>query len=141
MEEIAFVKIHMNRQGWLPRIKILLLLVLLCTGVFILVFGRDLNKMYIKRERESILKSDLQTMRMAIEKYTVDYKHLSQSLQELVDHGYLRTIPISPITHQMDWVPHYVNCGIGSGKSLVCIDDVHASPGKTDSRGVPYSDW
>jgi general secretion pathway protein G len=131
----------MNRQAWLPRIKILLLLVLLCILVFILVFGRDLNKMYMKRARESVLKNDLQTMRMAIEKYTVDNQHLPQSLQELVDHGYLRQIPINPITHQMDWVFHYANCDLGSGKSLVCIDDVHASPGKTDSRGVPYSDW
>jgi len=131
----------MNRQVWLPRIKILLLLALLCASVFIWVFGRDLYNMHIKRARESVLKRDLQTMRMAIDKFSVDNQHPPQSLENLVDEGYLRQIPVNPITYKIDWVPHYVNFELGGEKSLVGISDVHASLGQTDSRGVPYSDW
>ena len=130
----------MNRKAWLPRIK-LMLLVLLCMGTFILVFGRYWYNINAKHAKESVLKNDLQAMRMAIDKYTIDRQHPPQSLQVLVDDRYLRMIPTNPITRKVDWVPHYVNVDLGGEKSLECIDDVHASAGQTNSNGVPYSDW
>jgi len=130
----------MNRKTWLPRIKIMLL-VLLCMGAFILVFARDWYNINVKHAKESVLNNDLQTMRMAINKYTVDRQHPPQSLQVLVDEQYLRMIPTNPITGKVDWVPHYVNVDLGGEKSLECIDDVHASPGQTNSNGIRYSDW
>jgi general secretion pathway protein G len=141
MKEIAFAGVHMNRQAGLPRIKILLLVLLCSTSVFILVFSRDLYNISVNHARESVLKRELQSMRMAIDKYTVDNQHPPQSLQNLVDQRYLRMIPTNPITKKVDWVPHYVNLDLGDGKSAVCINDVRASPGQTDSSGVPYSDW
>jgi general secretion pathway protein G len=80
-------------------------------------------------------------MREAIHKYTVDRRRPPESLQALVDEGYLRMIPKDPITHEVDWVPHYVDFDLGGGKSIFCMDNVHASKGQTDSHGVPYSDW
>ncbi|HJY91727.1 MAG TPA: hypothetical protein VJ255_15685 [Candidatus Acidoferrum sp.] len=118
-----------------------MLLVLLCMGAFILVFARDWYNINVKHAKESVLNNDLQTMRMAINKYTVDRQHPPQSLQVLVDEQYLRMIPTNPITGKVDWVPHYVNVDLGGEKSLECIDDVHASPGQTNSNGIQYSDW
>ena len=116
----------MNRQAWLSKIKIVLL-GLVCTGALILVLdGNSWYKTGINHARESVLKNDLQTMREAIHKYIVDRQRPPESLQTLVDQEYLRMIPTNPITQKADWVPHYVNFDLGGGKSVVCIDDVHA---------------
>jgi general secretion pathway protein G len=91
--------------------------------------------------RELVLKQDLQTMRMAIDDYSLDKRHPPESLQTLVDEKYLRAIPINPFTHKADWVAHNVTVDLGSPKSAIGIDDVHASGGQTDSSGTPYSEW
>ena len=80
-------------------------------------------------------------MRMAIDKYTIDRQHPPQSLQLLADEQYLRMIPTNPITRKVDWVLHYVNVDLRGEKSVEFIDDVHVSPGQSNSNGVPYSDW
>jgi len=71
----------------------------------------------------------------------VDRRRPPESLQTLVDQGYLRMIPTNPISQEADWVPHNVNFDLAAGKSVVCIDDVHAGSAQTDNNGVRYSDW
>src|ERR1700752_2571559 len=60
----------------------------------------------IKRARESVLKQDLQTMRQAIDNYTLDKQQAPQSLDDLVEAHYLREVPIDPVCHTKDWVVH-----------------------------------
>jgi general secretion pathway protein G len=129
----------MNRPRWLRKAEFVLLAVL-SAAVLMLASG-NVRHRGMRRAKESVLKNDLQTMRLAINKYGVDNQHLPQSLQNLVDEGYLRQIPVNPITYKIDWVPHYVNCDLGGGMSLVCIKDIHASVGQTGSNGRPYSEW
>ena len=45
------------------------------------------------RAREAVLKQDLQTMRSAIQQYTLDKQQAPQSLDDLVAAGYLTQIP------------------------------------------------
>src|SRR5450755_1312426 len=53
----------------------------------------------IVRSKESVLKSNLFTMRNTIDEYTYDKKKAPQSLQDLVAAGYLRELPMDPITN------------------------------------------
>jgi general secretion pathway protein G len=53
--------------------------------------------------REAVLKQDLQTMRNAIQQYTLDKQAAPQSLSDLVSAGYLREIPVDPTTRGHDW--------------------------------------
>ena len=130
----------MNRRARLPKTRIALL-VLLLTAVFLMVLGRFWYPVAVNHAKESVLKRDLLTMREAIHNYMRDRQRPPESLQTLVDQKYLRMIPENPITQKADWVPHYVNFDLGDGKSLICIDDVHASTGPTDRKGIRYSDW
>ena len=57
----------------------------------------------IVRARESVLKQDLQTMRNAIQQYTLDKLQGPQSLDDLVSAGYLREVPTDPITRLHQW--------------------------------------
>src|SRR6202167_3989178 len=57
------------------------------------------------RTKESLLKNNLFTMRTVIDEYTFDKKKAPQSLQDLVSEGYLRSVPIDPMTgRDSSWV-------------------------------------
>src|SRR5947209_7280058 len=50
------------------------------------------------RTKETTLRDDLRQLRNLIDQYTADKKKAPQSLQDLVDAGYLRTLPIDTFT-------------------------------------------
>ena len=49
--------------------------------------------------KEAVLKEDLHVMRNAIDSYTMDKEKAPQSLDDLVQAGYLKSIPTDPMTH------------------------------------------
>src|SRR5579884_3197767 len=55
------------------------------------------------RTKESVLKNNLFTLRNVIDEYTFDKKKAPQTLQDLVSEGYLRAVPIDPITGNDQW--------------------------------------
>src|SRR5439155_25545250 len=55
------------------------------------------------RTKESMLHSHLFTLRTVIDEYTFDKKKAPQTLQDLVSEGYLRAVPIDPITGNDNW--------------------------------------
>ena len=50
------------------------------------------------RAKESVLRSNLHTLRMAIDEYAFDKQKAPQSLQDLVTESYLHDVPKDPIT-------------------------------------------
>src|SRR5258708_5034628 len=67
----------------------------------------------VQRAREATLKQDLWVMRQAIDNYTMDKQAAPQSLEDLVQAGYLRKVPVDQITGAADWVPQYDSVEIG----------------------------
>ncbi len=58
-----------------------------------------------RRAAEAVLKSDLRAMRDVIDQYYADHGHYPPSLEALVEKGYLRKVPVDPITKSADtWV-------------------------------------
>ncbi len=55
-----------------------------------------------KRAAEAVLKADLRAMRDALDQYYGDKGHYPTALEALVDEGYLRAIPVDPITKSAD---------------------------------------
>ncbi len=47
----------------------------------------------VKAAREAVLKEDLHVMRAAIDSYTMDKQKAPQSLDDLIQDGYLKSIP------------------------------------------------
>jgi general secretion pathway protein G len=94
----------------------------------------------IMHARETVLRDDVFKMRSLIDQYAADKGKLPQSLDDLVTAGYLREIPVDPITEKKDWnvitgEDPYSSEG-GSG-----VNDVHSSSSEVASDGTPYSDW
>jgi general secretion pathway protein G len=96
----------------------------------------------LRSAREAVLKEDLQTMRSAIDSYTEDKQKGPQSLQDLIDDGYLKTIPVDPMTRSNDtWTTEQSDALHSIDQSDPGIDDVHSGSGDTGSDGQPYSTW
>jgi general secretion pathway protein G len=96
----------------------------------------------IRQAREAVLKTDLQTMRAAIDSYTMDKQKAPQALDDLVQEGYLKAIPEDPMTHMKDtWVPDTSDAMYSIDQTDPGITDVHSGSEETGSNGEPYSTW
>jgi general secretion pathway protein G len=96
----------------------------------------------IKHAREAALKEDLQTMRTAIDTYTMDKQKGPQSLDDLIQDGYIRSIPEDPITRSKDtWVTDSSDSMVSLDETEPGITDIHSCSTETGSDGQPYSFW
>jgi general secretion pathway protein G len=94
----------------------------------------------VLQARESVLRDDLAQMRKLLDQYAADKGKLPQSLEDLSTSGYLREVPVDPITGQKDWnviMGQDANSAEG-GQGVV---DVRSASGDLSSEGTPYSEW
>jgi general secretion pathway protein G len=96
----------------------------------------------IKAAREAVLKEDLHVLRSAIDSYTMDKQKAPQSLDDLVQDGYLKSIPEDPMTHSKDtWVTATSDAMYSLDQTDAGIDDIHSGSEDTGSDGQSYSSW
>ena len=96
----------------------------------------------LRHAREAALKEDLQTMRTAIDTYTMDKQKGPQSLDDLVQEGYLRAVPEDPMTRSKDtWVTDSSEAMYSLDETEPGITDIHSGSTETGSDGQPYSSW
>ncbi|MGD0735539.1 MAG: prepilin-type N-terminal cleavage/methylation domain-containing protein [Terracidiphilus sp.] len=95
----------------------------------------------MKHAREAVLKEDLHVMRAAIDSYTMDKQKGPQSLDDLIQDGYLKSIPEDPMTHTRDWVTSSSDALYSIDQTDPGIADVHSSSEETGSDGQAYSTW
>ena len=96
----------------------------------------------IQRSKESVLKNNLFTLRTVIDEYTYDKQKAPQSLQDLVSDGYLRQVPIDPITGNADsWRLIMEDASNTVNQTMPGIFDVRSGADGTSLEGTPYSEW
>ena len=96
----------------------------------------------IRNAKEAVLKEDLRVMRSAIDSYTMDKQKAPQSLEDLVQEGYLKVIPEDPMTKARDtWNTDTSDALHSLDQTDPGIDDVHSGSQETGSDGQPYSTW
>ncbi len=96
----------------------------------------------IARAKESVLKNNLFTLRTMIDEYTYDKQKAPQTLQDLVSDGYLRQIPVDPMTGTSDsWVTVQEDALTAVNQTEPGISDVKSGSDKKSSEGTAYSDW
>ena len=97
---------------------------------------------YIRNAKEAALREDLHELRGAIDSYTVDKQKAPQSLDDLVQAGYLRGIPKDPFTQRTDtWVPVQSDMLSGIDQTESGVDDVHSGAQMSASDGSSYTSW
>jgi general secretion pathway protein G len=97
----------------------------------------------IKRGRESVLRQNLFTLRSVISQYTLDKQKAPQSLEDLIQAGYLKQIPVDPITDQANWTVDQEEDTVMSPdeQDQGGVDDVHSSASQVGTNGTAYSTW
>ena len=96
----------------------------------------------LKHTREAVLKEDLHILRSAIDSYTMDKQKAPQTLDDLVQEGYLKTIPEDPMTRSTStWVTDSSDAMHSLDQTDPGIDDVHSGSQETGSDGQPYNTW
>jgi len=99
-------------------------------------------KAAILSAKEAVLKEDLRVMRSAIDSYTMDKQKAPQSLDDLVQDGYLKVIPKDPMTESREtWVTDTSDSLHSLDQTDPGIDDVHSGAQEQGSDGQPYSTW
>ena len=92
------------------------------------------------KAREVALKHNLFTMRTVLDQYYADTQSYPESLEKLVETGYLRQIPIDPFTKSADtWQLIFddnTEEDIQSG-----IFDIHSGSDLVATNGTPYNQW
>jgi len=101
-----------------------------------------------RRANEAVLKTNLHTLRDVIDQYYGDKGKYPTSLQQLVELGYLRKVPMDPITKRSDtWVFDYEQTNPDAlppetgTTDQPGITDVHSGSPLLSLDGVPYREW
>jgi general secretion pathway protein G len=130
----------MNRRRFgftLVELMIVMAIIAVLMSVAIPIYSRS-----IVRAKESVLKNNLFTMRTVIDEYTYDKQKAPQTLNDLVSDGYMRQIPVDPITGTADsWRVIMEDASNTVNQSEPGIFDVRSSSDKTSLEGTPYSEW
>jgi len=122
-------------------LELMIVLTLILTIVSI---ATPMYQVAIQRAREAVLRDNLYTMRNLIDQFTLDKQRPPQSLEELVEAGYLRGgVPEDPITRSRDtWRVDFEDVVVGANQAIPGIVDVHSGSDEIASDGVtPYSSW
>ncbi|WP_298011649.1 prepilin-type N-terminal cleavage/methylation domain-containing protein [uncultured Aquabacterium sp.] len=93
----------------------------------------------VDQAREVSLRTSLNVMRDAIDKYTADRGQYPESLDELVQRGYLRQIPEDPLTgsrHSWQMLPPPADSAVAGGMA-----DVRSGATGRGQNGLPYGQW
>ncbi len=118
-----------------------LMIVMAIMGIIISMAVPIYQKSII-RSKESVLKQNLFTLRQVIDEYTYDKQKAPQSLQDIVQQGYLRGIPVDPMTGtDSSWRIIMEDAMNSTSQNEPGIFDVRSGSESKSLEGTPYSDW
>jgi general secretion pathway protein G len=118
-----------------------LMIVMTIIGILAAIAIPDYVKS-VKRANEAVLREDLYTLRTAIDSYTVDKEKAPQSLDDLVQAGYLKAIPKDPMTSRNDtWMTSESDTMTDINESSGGMDDVHSGSQGLATDGTSYNTW
>jgi len=103
-----------------------------------------------RRAAEAVLKTDLRTFRTTIDQHLADKGYYPGSLEALVEEGYIRAVPVDPITKSSEtWILIFEEVDPDAIPAET-DEPEDGQPGIVDVRcgsevislsGVPYSEW
>jgi general secretion pathway protein G len=128
---------HSNANGFtLLEMMIVISIIIILMAVAIPNYNRT-----VIQSRESVLRSNLSTLRSVISQYTLDKQKAPQSLDDLVQAGYLRQIPVDPMTKETNWEVVQEDVMMAVDQQEPGITDVHSASSGVATDGTAYSTW
>jgi|PlaIllAssembly_1097288.scaffolds.fasta_scaffold528372_2 general secretion pathway protein G len=128
----------MRRQRGFTLIELLVVVAIigLLVGVALPTYRNAQTK-----AKEAVLKQNLYLLRQTIDQYFADKGYYPASVSALVDEGYLRKMPVDPMTGDSDWeeVPADPETSLDPTQPSG-IWDVRSRASGTTLNGASYSD-
>ena len=126
-----------ERGFTLVELMIVMAIIMILSAIAVPIFARQ-----VQRAKEAVLREDLHTLRTAIDSYTVDKEKAPQGLDDLVQEGYLKTVPVDPMTSRSDtWMTSESDTLTDINETEGGIDDVHSGSEGVSSEGTTYNTW
>ncbi|MBM3728800.1 MAG: type II secretion system protein [Acidobacteria bacterium] len=133
------VRCAMRRRRGFTLVELMIVLTVVSILVSIAV---PMYQKSIVRAKESVLRNNLFTLRTLIDEYTYDKQKAPQSLQDLVSAGYLRQVPVDPMTGQdSTWKVIMEDALASVNQTEPGIFDVRSGSDKRSLEGTQYSEW
>ena len=118
------------------------LMVVITIIVILITMAIPIYQKAIIRTKETVLKQNLFTLRTQIDNYTYDKEKAPQQLSDLVTEGYLRVVPIDPMTgSNQTWKNVMEDASQAVNQAEPGIFDVHSGSDKISLDGTAYSEW
>ncbi|HEY2845531.1 MAG TPA: prepilin-type N-terminal cleavage/methylation domain-containing protein [Bryobacteraceae bacterium] len=128
---------QLRRRGYtLIELIIVMAIISILVAIAVPIYQKSLL-----RAKESMLHSHLSTMRTVIDEFTFDKKKAPQTLQDLVAEGYLRAVPIDPMTGNDNWRTINEDSLSAVDQTQPGIFDIRSTSDLTSLEGTPYSQW
>jgi len=127
-----------GRRGFtLVELMIVMTVITIIVAVAVPIYQRS-----IVRAKESVLKNNLFTLRTLIDEYTFDKQKAPQTLEDLVREGYLRQVPVDPMTgSNQTWRIIMEDAMASVNQTEPGIFDVRSGSDQISLEGTPYSEW
>jgi general secretion pathway protein G len=91
------------------------------------------------KAKEATLKEDLFVFRDLLDQYYSDHGSYPSALEDLVEMGYLRAIPVDPMTQSKEtWIEIFLEEAEGDEQGVY---DVHSGSNLVGTDGTPYNEW
>jgi general secretion pathway protein G len=116
------------------------LMIVISILVILAVIAMPQYQKSVTHARETVLRDNLYHLRKGIDLYGADKGKLPQSLDDLVTAGYIREVPVDPMTNERDW-QIVTGEDPNSLTSETGITDVHSASTDSSTSGTPYNEW
>jgi len=128
---------NQTRGFTLIELMVVISIILILISIAVPIYSQS-----ILRAKESVLRQDLFAMRSVIDQYTMDKGKAPQSLDDLVQAGYLKELPKDPFTNSRDtWQTVQEDVLLSVDQNQPGISDVKSGATGTATDGTPYSSW
>jgi general secretion pathway protein G len=117
------------------------LMIVMAITAILLAMAVPMYQKSVVRAKESVLRQNLFTLRTVIDEFTYDKAKAPQSLQDLVSEGYLRQVPVDPMTAQPDWQVVMEDAVSSVNQTEPGIFDVRSKSDRKSLEGTPYNEW
>src|SRR5580698_2601791 len=117
-----------------------MMIVMIIMGI-LLSIALPIYNQSIVRSREAVLRNDLFELRSLISQYTLDKQKAPQSLDDLVQGGYIKVVPKDPMTNEANWEVKQEDVLLSADQQDPGIDDVSSASNAIASDGTAYSSW
>jgi general secretion pathway protein G len=117
-----------------------MMIVMIVMGILISI-AVPIYKTSLLKSREAVLRQDLFTLRSLISQYTLDKQKAPQSLDDLIQGGYLKVVPKDPMTNEPNWEVVQDDMLMSVDQQDPGINDVHSASSATATDGTAYSSW